>query len=83
MKKLNFNPSGVCCREMTLELDENNKILDITFVGGCPGNMLGLRQVLIGQDALEIADKLKDIRCRDKATSCPAELAKGIQEFLQ
>ncbi|MDO4536489.1 MAG: TIGR03905 family TSCPD domain-containing protein [Clostridium perfringens] len=82
MKKINFNPSGVCCREMNLEVDKDNKILDIDFIGGCPGNMLGLKQMLIGQNALEIADKLKDVRCGNKSTSCPAELSKAIKKFL-
>ena len=82
MKKISFNPSGVCCREMNFEVDENNKIIDLNFIGGCPGNMLGLKQVLIGQNALEVADKLKDIRCGNKSTSCPAELSKAIKIFL-
>ncbi len=82
MKKISFNPSGVCCREMNFEVDENNKIIDLNFIGGCPGNMLGLKQVLIGQNALEVADKLKDIRCGNKSTSCPAELSKAIKNFL-
>ena len=82
MKKISFNPSGVCCREMNFEVDENNKIIDLNFIGGCPGTMLGLKQVLIGQNALEVADKLKDIRCGNKSTSCPAELSKAIKNFL-
>ena len=67
---------------MNFEVDENNKIIDLNFIGGCPGNMLGLKQVLIGQNALEVADKLKDIRCGNKSTSCPAELSKAIKNFL-
>ena len=82
MKKISFNPSGVCCREMNFEVDENNKIIDLNFIGGCPGNMLGLKQVLIGQNALEVADKLKDIRCGNKSKTCPPELSKAIKNFL-
>lgn len=67
---------------MNFEVDENNTITDINFICGCPGNMLGLKQVIIGQNALEVADKLKDIRCGNKSTSCLAELSKAIKNLL-
>ena len=31
--KITFNPSGVCCREMTFEVNENNIITDVNFIG--------------------------------------------------
>ncbi len=31
--KVTFNPSGVCCREMIFEVDENNVIVDAEFIG--------------------------------------------------
>ncbi|HBL8492150.1 TPA: TSCPD domain-containing protein, partial [Clostridioides difficile] len=54
--KVTFNPSGVCCREMIFEVDENNVIVDAEFIGGCNGNLSGLRSLIIGQNALEVAD---------------------------
>lgn len=44
--------------------------------------MLGLKQVLIGQNALEVADKLKDMRCGNKLIFYPTELLKAIKNFL-
>lgn len=80
--KITFKPSGVCCREMSFDLDDNNKITDIDFVGGCPGNMIGIKHLVIGQDALEVADKLENIPCGKKSTSCPDQLSKAIREAL-
>lgn len=80
--KITFKPSGVCCREMSFNLDDNNKITDIDFVGGCPGNMIGIKHLVIGQDALEVADKLENIPCGNKSTSCPDQLSKAIREAL-
>lgn len=46
--KVIFNLSGVCCREMIFEVDENNVIVDVEFIGGCNGNLLGFRSLIIG-----------------------------------
>lgn len=56
--KITFKPSGVCCREMSFEVDDNNIITDIDFIGGCPGNLLGLKSLVIGQNAHDVANKL-------------------------
>lgn len=80
--KITFKPSGVCCREMTFEIDENNKITNVEFVGGCPGNIIGIKNLIMGQDALEVANKLENIPCGGKSTSCPDQLSKAIKEAL-
>ena len=80
--KITFKPSGVCCREITFEVNDKNIITDINFVGGCPGNLLGLKSLVIGQNANEIANKLANIPCGGKSTSCPDQLSKAIQEHL-
>ncbi|RDY25108.1 TIGR03905 family TSCPD domain-containing protein [Romboutsia weinsteinii] len=82
MKKIVFKPSGVCCREMSFEVDAENKITDIDFVGGCPGNMIGIKHLVLGEDAFAVADKLENIPCGGKATSCPDQLSKAIREAL-
>ena len=81
--KITFKPSGVCCKEMTFEVDENNIITDVNFVGGCPGNLLGLKHLVIGQNAHEVADKLANIPCGGKVTSCTDQLSKAIRENIK
>lgn len=80
--KITFKPSGVCCREMSFEVDDNNKITDIEFIGGCPGNMIGIKNLVIGQDAHDVADRLENIPCGNKSTSCPDQLSKAIRKSL-
>ena len=58
--EINFKTSGICCREMNFSVDENNTITDVEFVGGCNGNLSGMAKLLIGQNALEVAEKLCD-----------------------
>lgn len=80
--KVTFKPSGVCCREMNFEVDDNNVITNVEFIGGCPGNLIGLKQLVIGQNAFEVADKLANIPCGGKTTSCPDQLSKAIRQSL-
>ena len=63
--KINFKTSGICCREMNFSVDENNTITDVEFVGGCNGNLSGMAKLLIGQNALEVAEKLEGTTCFD------------------
>jgi len=80
--KITFKPSGVCCREMILEVDDNNVITNVDFIGGCAGNLLGIKHLVIGQDAHEVADKLANVLCGGKTTSCPDQLSKAIRQSL-
>ncbi len=80
--KIEFKTSGVCCRQITLEVDENNIIKDAIFEGGCNGNLGGISRLIIGQDAKDVAEKIKGTTCGTKSTSCPDQLAKAILESL-
>ena len=52
------------------------------FEGGCNGNLGGISRLIVGQDAKEVAEKLKGTTCRSMDTSCPDQLAKAIDESL-
>ena len=52
-------------------------------VGGCPGNLLGLKSLVIGQNAHDVANKLANIPCGGKVTSCPDQLSKAINENIK
>ncbi|MDR1773721.1 MAG: TIGR03905 family TSCPD domain-containing protein [Clostridioides sp.] len=77
-----YKPSGVCCREIKFEIDDNGVITDVDFVGGCAGNLLGLRSLVIGQKAEDVQEKLQGIQCGSKGTSCPDQFSKALQEVL-
>jgi len=82
LMKIVYKPSGVCCREMKFEVDDNNKITSAEFIGGCNGNLSGLRSLIIGQDANDVASKLEGIEYDGKSTSCPDQLSKAIKQSL-
>lgn len=80
--KIEFQTHGVCCRQITLEVDENNIIREANFEGGCNGNLSGISKLIIGQNAKEVAERLEGTTCGSKDTSCPDQLSKAIVEAL-
>lgn len=49
--KYSYFPTGVCSRQINLELDDNGKITSCEFVGGCSGNTQGICMLVKGMDA--------------------------------
>ena len=81
--KYSYFPTGVCSRQINLELDDNGKITCCEFVGGCSGNTQGICMLVKGMDAKDAVDRLKGIDCRGRGTSCPDQLSYAIEEALE
>lgn len=77
-----YKPSGVCSKEMIIELD-GNTIKKLTIVGGCDGNTKGISTLVVGMDIEHVIEKLKGITCGMKGTSCPDQLAKALMEIKE
>lgn len=80
--KIEFKTSGVCCRQIVLDVDDNNIITEAVFEGGCNGNLSGISKLIIGQDAKLVAERLEGTICGSKNTSCPDQLSKAILQYL-
>lgn len=80
MQELLYKPKGVCARLIHLVID-NGIIIRIRFEDGCDGNAQGLSRLLEGMPAMEAIRRLKGIRCGGKATSCPDQLVKALEEM--
>ena len=81
MKTIEFHPQDVCSRLYKISVD-NDKIVDIEIVGGCQGNLRGIRSLLIGMDVKEAISKLEGIECigsRTGKTSCPDQISKALK----
>ena len=77
-----YKPSGVCSREMIIELD-GNTIKKLTIVGGCDGNTKGISKLVVGININDVIERLKGIQCGMKGTSCPDQLAKALLELKE
>lgn len=81
MKTIEFHPQDVCSRLYKISVD-NDKIVDIEIVGGCQGNLRGIRSLLIGMDVKEAISRLEGIECRGSRTgktSCPDQISKALK----
>ncbi|WP_295585751.1 TIGR03905 family TSCPD domain-containing protein [uncultured Oscillibacter sp.] len=77
-----FRPQGVCSREMRVELSDQGIIENLEVVGGCSGNLQGISALVRGMSAQEAISRIKGIRCGGKPTSCPDQLARGLEQIL-
>ena len=82
MEIFEYNPKGVCSSKIIFNI-ENNKVLDVKIIGGCPGNGLGIKSLLKDQEIDYIIEKLDGIKCGFKNTSCPDQIANGLSEYKQ
>lgn len=82
MKEYSYKTSGTCSREIHFELDDENKLRNVGFVGGCNGNLQGVSKLIEGMDAEEVVKRCGGIRCGFKETSCPDQLSRAIKKAL-
>lgn len=75
-----YTPQGVCSKQIDFDI-EDGKIYNLSFIGGCNGNLKGIAALVEGQDAKVVKEKLKEIKCGFKNTSCPAQLANALEEL--
>ncbi|MDE6597489.1 MAG: TIGR03905 family TSCPD domain-containing protein [Clostridia bacterium] len=75
-----YYTSGTCSRQIIFEVDENNKLHGLKFIGGCSGNLQGVARLCEGKDIDEIHSLLAGVKCKNN-TSCPDQLSKAIEEY--
>ena len=77
-----YKTHGTCSRAIDFDIDENGCIHNISFVGGCNGNLKGIGRLCEGMKAEDVAARIEGTKCGFKNTSCPDQLAKAIKEAL-
>ena len=78
---MEFYPEGICSRKITFEIDDE-KIHNLKFYGGCPGNLNAIVKLLEGTDARKTAELLRGNQCGSRGTSCADQLAVAIEQAL-
>ncbi len=83
MKHYEFKPSNlVCSRNISFDIDDDNKIHNLVFIGGCNGNLKAIGKLVEGKDANEIAGILKGNTCGMRPTSCADQLSIAIKQAI-
>lgn len=80
--KYTYYTQGTCSSQIDMEVDDQGILSDVTFYGGCHGNLQGISVLVRGMKASDVISKLQGIRCGYKNTSCPDQLATALRQAL-
>lgn len=76
-----FKTKGVCASTISFDLTDG-VVSQVSFVGGCNGNLKAISRLVEGMDAEKLIQTLKGNKCGFKGTSCADQLAIAIENAL-
>ena len=82
MEHITFAPKGVCSVKIDFDIDDEKKLHNVSFTGGCNGNLKAIGKLVEGKDAKEIADVLRGNQCGMRDTSCADQFSKAIDSAI-
>lgn len=74
--------SGVCAKKITFEIDGDRKVRNVSFLGGCNGNLKAISKLVEGMDVDKVIEILEGNVCGMKGTSCADQLTKALKERI-
>lgn len=77
-----YKTHGTCSRMIHFEIADDNTVHNVSFEGGCNGNLQGIGSLVEGMDVHEVIDRMKGIKCGPRPTSCPDQLSIALTEAL-
>jgi uncharacterized protein (TIGR03905 family) len=75
-----YHTRGTCSRQIVFEVDNQNKMHNVKFIGGCSGNLQGVSRLVEGKDIDDVQTLLAGVICRNN-TSCPDQLSQAILAY--
>ena len=79
--KYTYKTNGTCASEIAFEL-EDGIIHNVSFLGGCNGNLKAISKIVEGMEASKVAEIFKGNICGFKDTSCADQLSKALEKAL-
>ena len=76
-----FATKGVCSREITLEV-QDGIIGEVSFLGGCDGNLKAMAILVKGKKAEDVIELLGEVGCGRRGTSCAHQLTLALKEAI-
>ena len=59
----------------------DDEVKEVQFIGGCPGNHLGIAAPVKGMKITDVINRLEGITCGPRSSSCPDQLACALKEY--
>lgn len=80
--KYTYKTSMVCSQQISFDI-EGNVITNVSFIGGCNGNLKAVSKLVDGMTVEEIEAKLKGNLCGRRPTSCADQLATAVRKAYE
>ena len=77
-KMKTYHTEGVCSTQINFETADGI-LTQVTFEGGCEGNLKAIGALVQGMRIEDVIEKLKGITCESNPTSCADQLAKALE----
>ncbi|MBR4072706.1 MAG: TIGR03905 family TSCPD domain-containing protein [Clostridia bacterium] len=75
-----YKTKGVCSVSINIDVD-GDTVKSVKYLGGCHGNLQGICALVEGMKVDAVIERLENIRCGFKNTSCPAQLADALKKY--
>ena len=75
-----YKTQGTCSQRIFFEI-EDGILKNVSYLGGCNGNLKGIAALAKGHKITDVMERLKGITCGPKNTSCPDQLAQLLKEI--
>ena len=75
---MQYRTKGVCSQLIDFDITDG-KVSNVSFAGGCNGNLQGIGKLVEGMEVDEVINRLEGIQCGFKNTSCPDQLAQALK----
>ena len=77
-----YKTKGTCAQVINFDID-GDTITNVSFEGGCNGNLKAVSILVDGMTVDEIESKLSGNICGFKDTSCADQLARAVREAYE
>ena len=77
-----YNTQNVCSMQINFHLD-GNVVTNISFMGGCNGNLKAISKLVDGWTVEQIEEKLRGNTCGRRPTSCADQLCLAVREAYE
>ena len=74
-----YKTENTCSQVISLDID-GDIVRNVSFMGGCNGNLKAIPLLIEGWTVEQIAQKLSGVICGRRQTSCADQLARAVRE---
>ena len=78
-----YKTKGTCSQVITFDINDDGNLENVSFTGGCNGNLKAISRLVQGRNAKDVADMLRGNTCGPRSTSCADQLAQAIESALE